>query len=115
MTQHFEDKTLTSRSPANGNGLAIASLILGILSVTVLFIISGIPAIITGILALRRGQKERAMSIAGIVLGSIGIVLSLLFILAIIFVVYLGITTNSYEPWIDPADTFDMPVESIRV
>jgi len=83
-------------APAAGggtNGLAIASLILGILSIVCLGILAGIPAIICGHMALKRikesGQGGRGLAIVGLVLGYISIVLTIIFLLmgglAIIF------------------------------
>jgi hypothetical protein len=74
--------------PSSGtNGLAIASLVLGIAQIFLWFV-AGIPAIILGAVALRQvrlsGQSGRGMAIAGIILGSIGIVLSILLIILII-------------------------------
>ena len=62
-------------------GLAIASLVLGILSVTCLSILAGIPALILGIVALNKvGQSAgtltgKGISIAGIVMGGISFAL----------------------------------------
>lgn len=103
-----------STSSENTNGLAIASLVLGILSVTGFFIFTGIPAIITGIMSLRKKQKERGMSIAGIIMGSIGTLLSLLFILVLILVIVLGIMNGSPIMQGEPSFNMDMPVESSR-
>jgi len=83
-------------APAAGggtNGLAIASLIMGILSMVCLGILTGIPAIICGHMALKRikesGQGGRGLAIVGLVLGYISIVLTIIFLLmgglAIIF------------------------------
>jgi len=62
--------------------LAIVSLLLGILSVTCLCPLAGIPAIITGIIAYRRAHKlpdqfgGAAFAIAGLVMGSLALCLS---------------------------------------
>jgi len=62
-------------------GLAIASLVLGILSVTCLSILAGIPALILGIIALTRIGKSlgllrgQGLAIAGIVMGGISFAL----------------------------------------
>jgi hypothetical protein len=69
------------------NGMATAALILGCAQFF-LWILSGIPAIICGHIALsqikRTGQEGRGMAIAGLVLGYIGLVLFLAFILLIV-------------------------------
>ena len=82
-------------APAGGgtNGLAIASLVLGILSCVCLGILAGIPAVICGHMALGRikasGQGGRGLAIVGLVLGYLSIVFTIIFLLmgglAIIF------------------------------
>ena len=75
--------------PSGGrNGLAVASLVLGIISIPMCFLfIPGLLAVVFGIVALSQiggnpGQAGRGQAIAGLVLG----IISLLFIvLAIVF------------------------------
>lgn len=71
-----------------GNGLAITSLVLGIIGVIGVIFISSVPAIIFGGVALARVNSGRGsgrgMAIAGLVLGIIGTLLSLLVIAAIV-------------------------------
>lgn len=67
--------------------MAIASMVLGIVSIVgFVGLFLGIPAIILGIIALKKGVGERGMSIAGIITGSISTFFSLLFIAFMIFV-----------------------------
>lgn len=69
----------------DSNGLAIASLVLGIASYVLLPIVGAITAIILGAIACSqtpRGVSGRGMAVAGIVLGIVNIVLC---ILAVIF------------------------------
>jgi hypothetical protein len=103
----------------SSNGLAIASLVLGILSLTGFLFLAGVPAIITGIMSLRKGQTERGMSIAGIIMGSIGVLLSLLALMFIIFIIVLGVMSDpsnpSGMPSVPSTDTqMYMPIESSR-
>jgi len=68
-------------------GWAIASLVLGVISITsccfyVLSLIFGIAAIVTGVMALRKEGGGKGIAIAGIVTGGIGLLLTLMFILA---------------------------------
>ncbi len=66
-----------SQEPPRTSGMAIASLVLGILSF-LFTILAGIPAIILGILALRKIERNRAtlagsgLAIAGITTGAVG-------------------------------------------
>lgn len=61
---------LDDRTPPSKN-LAFGSLVLGILSGG-LSIIAGIPAIVCGVISLRRSSVGKWMAIAGIILGTIG-------------------------------------------
>ncbi|MFF8846967.1 DUF4190 domain-containing protein [Streptomyces sp. NPDC015127] len=90
-----------TQTPANGMG--ITAMVLGILSVC-LFCLYGIVGIILGVLALifgilgrKRAQRGEAtnggMALSGIILGSIGIALGLIFIALIAW----GITTAINE------------------
>jgi prepilin-type processing-associated H-X9-DG protein len=62
-------------------GIAIASLVLGILAVTCLSILAGIPALILGIIALNKVGKSggaltgKGFGIAGIVMGGVSFLL----------------------------------------
>jgi len=67
------------------SGLAIASLICGIVSIASCCLIIGIPAIITGHMALGRikisGQGGRGMALAGLIMGYVSIIATILFLL----------------------------------
>ncbi len=70
----------------NESGLAIASLVTGILSVILLFIpiipqLLAVAAIITGIIGIKK--KQGVMAIIGLVLGSLSIVMTILVIVAL--------------------------------
>lgn len=74
-----------------GSGFAITSLVCGILSILCCYctlgvtVIPAIMAIIFGIVAQKKGQSK-GLSIAGIITGVIGLLLSLGMILYIVFV-----------------------------
>ena len=82
-------------APAKSNGLGIAALVLGILSIPAAFfvgagIVFGLLAIIFGIIGLRRVKARRAdnkgMAIAGLITGIIGALLSIVVIALLVFV-----------------------------
>lgn len=68
-------------------GLAIASLICGILSPCCFGLLTGIPAVILGFMAISREKSNpelyggKGMAIAGIVLGSVGFIFTILYII----------------------------------
>lgn len=82
-------------SGSGGNGLAIASMVLGIVSIVLcciwyLSIVAGIVAIILGVLHGKNNGKN-GMSTAGIVCGVIGIIIAMaIFILGMIGLAALG-------------------------
>ncbi|MFU8893119.1 MAG: GYF domain-containing protein [Luteolibacter sp.] len=81
------------------SGLAIASLILGILGLTSCTFITGIPAVICGHMAMGRTHPKtgnlggRGMAIAGLVMGYI--CSAILVIFAIYFVAIIGAAASS--------------------
>ena len=81
----FDFARLVSRPSTGTNGLAIASLVLGIVW---LYWIGSTMAVIFGHVALRqieqRGQGGRGLAIAGLVLGYIGLAFLALFIVALV-------------------------------
>jgi Domain of unknown function (DUF4190) len=80
---------------ARTNPLAIASLACAIGQV-ILGVLVGIPAIVLGFVALKqiqeRGERGRGQALWGIVLGIIGLVLTVLFVLVLIIA---GVHTNN--------------------
>jgi hypothetical protein len=90
------------------NGLAIASLVLGIAQIF-LCIIGGILALVFGYISRRQidesggTQGGRGMAIAGIILGWIGIGLGIAYIVVIIIVVAVSDDDNSRSALIQHA------------
>lgn len=75
--------------------LAIASLVCGILSLTGPGLLLGIPAIVLGIMSLRHKEAGRGYSITGIVTGAVSTVISLLFILFLIWLIIMGANASA--------------------
>ncbi len=83
MNEAF-DNNYVSPQPGGSKGMAIASMVLGILSIVAccywyLALICGIAAIVLGILHNKK-NGSCGMSIAGIVCGIIGVVLTVVFL-----------------------------------
>ena len=71
-------------APSDNAGLATASLVMGILSVVCCF--SGIFAILALIFGIcARRSSRRGMAIAGIALGSVGLAMTLLYLIIFVF------------------------------
>jgi len=76
--------------PSPEQGLAIASLVCGILSFVCCNILTGIPAIILGIMAINKEKSDpqrytgKGMAIGGIVLGAVSILIFLGYVLALL-------------------------------
>jgi hypothetical protein len=74
--------TASQLPPGENKGLAITSLVLGVLSLVCLGVLTGIPAIICGHIAHGRARKEpqtyggAGMAIAGFVLGYLSLVMT---------------------------------------
>jgi len=93
----YRTTTTTLTAPPKYNGLAVASLVLGILWI---YWVGAILAVVFGHIALRQirgsegAQTGRGMAIAGLVLGYIGLVI-LLFV--IVLVIWSGSLTPSFD------------------
>jgi hypothetical protein len=78
------------------NGMAIASLVLGVTSILMCWCATGIPAIITGHMAMaqirRTGEDGQGLAIAGLVLGYVTTVIALLGVVfyLLFFVLVIG-------------------------
>lgn len=95
---------ITSQAATPTDGLSIASLVLGIISIMSCYVwgLFAIPAVICGHMSLKKINTSptpvagKGMAIAGLVMGYIGIALQLLIIVIFIFAI-VGSTT-SYTP-----------------
>lgn len=81
-------------------GLSIASMVLGICGVFFSFfyafgLFPSIAAVITGHLAIKRQPYARAMSIAGLICGYVGIAISLLWIVAIVALIIFSVNAGA--------------------
>ncbi len=86
-----------AQAPASGsNGLAVAALVVGILSLLGLFcfgvpgLLLGIIAIVLGVLGIKKantmpGQPQKGLAIGGIVTGAIGLLVGLAFTALLVF------------------------------
>lgn len=87
--------------PKPSSGLGVASLVCGIVSVVGLCFclgpVTGILAVIFGIIQIKRTPDNKAMSIAGIITGLIGILLAL----AIFAVITISISFSDSSVDID--------------
>jgi type II secretory pathway pseudopilin PulG len=72
MPKPIQSGGATASMPNRGRGLSVASLVLGILAVFPFSFLTGIPAVITGAIALAQKRLGRGMAIAGVVLGVVG-------------------------------------------
>ncbi|MEO6109683.1 MAG: DUF4190 domain-containing protein [Candidatus Saccharimonadales bacterium] len=76
---------MTAAANKVGSGFGIASMVLGIVSLFGLGVLTGIPAIILGIIAIRKHKGAGfGMGIAGVVTGAIGILVGIIFVMTFI-------------------------------
>jgi hypothetical protein len=99
---------MTEHKQPESNGLAIASLVLGILSMTGFSIFTGIPAIITGAIGLKN-PTNKGMSLAGLIMGSVSVVLTVLFLIFIMFLILAGAFTQSPSDTPNNSDYYNAP------
>ncbi len=93
--------------------LAVVSLVLGIVSLTGPGLLLGIPAIITGAIALKKGHSGRGLSLTGLITGIVSTVLSLLFVVLVVFVMLWSMAhPDEYEKFQRDVDQPRQQVES---
>jgi len=90
MTQEKEHVAV-SPAKQEDNSLAIVSMVLGIISLTGPGLLLGIPAIVTGVIALKKKVAGRGLAITGLVTGIVSTVLSLLFCIFMAFLIMWSI------------------------
>ncbi len=104
-----------AQGPQSGsNGLAVAALVVGIISLLGIFcfgiggLVLGLIAVVLGVLGMKKanelpGQPQRGLAIAGLVTGGLAMVASIAFIL---FVFVLGSTVDTIDGGVntDPSD-----------
>lgn len=97
------DPSITPPPAVARQGLAIASLILGILGVVCFGPLAAIPAVITGHLAYSRARRQpleysgSGLAVAGLVLGYVGIVIGLIILPALLLPALAKARTKSVE------------------
>lgn len=99
--------------PKKGSGCAIASLVLGILSLILCCVgggIFGIIGVILGIISICRKESGRGMAIGGLVTSGIGFVMGI-FLLVQILTVIAGLGNLSEQDWQDIRDAIYQDLE----
>lgn len=96
---------MTTPQQPKENGLAIASLILGIVSFTGFGALTGVPAIITGVMSLKN-PNNKGLGVAGLIMGIVATAITLLAILAFILLVFVFAAAAAHDGS-DPA--LDIP------
>lgn len=90
---------VTPEKPVNDSGLPLVSMILGIVSLVTFMVFLGIPAIVLGIIGLKKyPTSNRAFSITGIITGIISTLLMILFTIFLVFAVLVGLSEASSSP-----------------
>lgn len=100
--------------PPERKGYAIASLVLGILSLVLCCVgggILGIVGLILGIVSLVKKESKLGMAIAGIITSSFGIVFGI--VMLIYVVMFAGFFSEHYEDILSGAVVENVPEESV--
>lgn len=92
---------------APSNGMAVAALVLGILSFFCLGPLGGVLAVVFGVIGMNKAKEMagtgHGMSIAGLILGIIGTILWM--IVAIVFFVAADEASDSFSNWSGTVDS----------
>lgn len=115
MTAHSSHSSHHAHKTPEENGLAIASLILGITSLLGLGALTGIAAIITGVVS-RKNPHRKEMGLAGIIMGSISTALTFLVIIivALFFLLAMVAASASYPEDYGPLESDEPQSSEIR-
>jgi len=93
-------------APSPNNAMAVAALVLGILTFVCLGPIAGVLAIIFGFLGMKKanqlGGTGKGMALAGLILGAVGTIISI--VLFVVFVVLAGTATVAIKGATGAAD-----------
>ena len=103
VSQPYPQYYAPGYQPAN-NGLAIASMVLGIISLPMIFscfmgLFTAVPAIIMGFISMSKinascgMQQGKGMAIAGIACGFLSAAVTIIWIIVMLALVFVGITT----------------------
>lgn len=92
------------------DSLAIASMVLGTVSLTGFGFILGIPAIILASISLKNKAGERSLSIVGLVTGIISTALSLLFVAFFLILMLFSVSHPNNSKLYSPQDSTNSQV-----
>lgn len=93
--QPYQQTIIVGEStPSKGNNLAVASLVLGILSVVFFFVfyiafILAVIGLIVGIVSVAQHRDGKSMAVAGIIISAIGLLISI--VIGFLFIVGLAV------------------------
>lgn len=95
------------------SSIPIIALVLGVTSLATFTWFFGIPAIVLGIIGLRRYKENRGLSITGLVTGIISTVLMIGFVLFLIAMFVIAITGSNPDAILEnnPPQPYDAPFE----
>lgn len=91
--QEHQPTVIINQAPKNGGGMAIASLVIGIISFLFVCcggcfsVVGGVVGLVFGIIVLTQKQNGKGMAIAGLILSGLSIILGI-----VTFVMYLAIS-----------------------
>ncbi len=117
MVKKVTTETIPSPAPItttdSANSIPIIALVLGCASLVTFMWFLGIPAIILGIIGLRRYKENRGFSIAGLVSGIISTVLLIGAIFFFIAMFAIILTSNDPDAYLEnnPPRSYDTPYE----
>ncbi|WP_051298741.1 DUF4190 domain-containing protein [Arthrobacter castelli] len=107
------------RGPQPSKGMAITSLVFGIVAVVLclipfvgfISIVGGLVAVVLGIIALVKKKPGRGMSIAGIIMGAVGAVIAVIITIVSIWAINAGMESMSEPRQVEYIVTTNGPAE----
>jgi len=91
----YQNQPGTNFQPDLPQGMAVAALVTGILSLTLCGIFTAIPAIICGHIGVKQANNGeasgRSMAMAGMIMGYVSLAITLLIIIAYVAIIVLAV------------------------
>lgn len=107
------------RGPQPGRGMAITSLVFGIIAVVLclipfigfISIVGGLVAVAVGIIALAKKKPGRGMSIAGVIMGGLGLIVAVIVTIVTLVLINAGVESMSEPRSVTYTVTTNVPAE----
>ena len=97
--------TTTVQAAGGDSSVPLVSMLLGIISLATFMWFLGIPALVLGIIGLKKTSQNRGFSMTGIITGAISTLFMICSIFLLVFLILLGAFASSTDTETVPGDS----------